>query len=98
MRITTTEAKALTGTKDNCQAFDNLYNRLTRRTWVKHGVTYTPAGYTWHSRDGAQAFHLTAIMISPVHGAGCVFHVRIKLSLSEALDCISGQFENVSRA
>ncbi len=93
MRITTTEAKALTGTTNHYQAFDDLYARLTRRTWTKNGTTYTPAGYTWHSKDGAQAFHLTAT--SSLEGGGA-FHARVKLSLSSALDCISGRFENVA--
>jgi hypothetical protein len=95
MRITTTEAKALTGLKNHHQAFDALYTRLSRRTWQQHGCTYSPAGMTWHSADGPQTFHLT--FTAPA-GSGAVFHSRVKLSLSAALDCITGNFETVERA
>jgi len=94
MRLTTTEAKALTGLKNHHQAFDALYARLTRRSWSQHGRTYEPAGMTWHSADGPQSFHLT--FTAPA-GVGSVFHSRVKLSLSAALDCITGNFETTER-
>jgi hypothetical protein len=94
-RISTTEAKALTGLKNHYQAFDALYDRLTRRTWTQHGRTYTPAGMTWHSADGPQSLYLT---FTAPDGDSGVFHSRVKLSLSAALDCISGNFETVERA
>jgi hypothetical protein len=94
MRITTKEAKALTGAKNHHLAFDALYTRLSRRTWTQHGRTYSPAGMTWHSADGPQSFHLT--FTAPA-GDGTVFHSRVKLSLSAALDCITGNFETIER-
>jgi len=94
MRITTKEAKTLTGLKNHHLAFDALYTRLSRRTWKQHGRTYSPAGMTWHSADGPQSFHLT--FTAPA-GDGAVFHSRVKLSLSAALDCITGNFETIER-
>jgi hypothetical protein len=94
MRITTKEAKTLTGAKNHHLAFDALYTRLSRRTWKQHGRTYSPAGMTWHSADGPQSFHLT--FTAPA-GDGTVFHSRVKLSLSAALDCITGNFETIER-
>jgi hypothetical protein len=49
---------------------------------------------TWHSADGPQSFHLT--FTAPA-GDGTVFHSRVKLSLSAALDCITGNFETIER-
>ena len=95
MRITTTEAKALTSLKNHHQAFDALYERLTARTWKQHGRVYKPAGMTWHSADGPQSFHLT--FTAPAED-GAVFHSRVKLSLADALDCITGNFETTQRA
>lgn len=94
MRISITESKALTGAKNHHLAFDAIYTRLARRTWAQHGRVYSPAGMTWHSADGPQSFHLT--FTAPAEN-NSVFHSRVKLSLSAALDCISGNFETIER-
>lgn len=93
-RLSIKEAKVLTGEKNHYIAFDMLYKRLIKRTWRMQGKVYSPAGMTWHSCDGPQSFHLT--ITESLEGGG-VYHSRVKLDLSEALDCISGNFEHVSR-
>ncbi len=92
--ITHKEAKALTGCATAAQAWQEIYSRLTRRTWTQQGKTYTPAGMTWHRADGPQSLHLT--YTAPA-GPGCAYHERVKLKLADALDCISGHFQQVER-
>jgi hypothetical protein len=93
-RITIAKAKALTKEENRYVAFDKLYKQLESRTWTQHGRTYRPAGFSWHSSHGPQAFHLT--FTEACEGGG-VFHARIKLALDEAIDCINGDFEFVKR-
>ena len=94
MRLTISEAKKITGSETKFQAFNEIYKRLEGIFWQQQGLTYSPAGMTWHHAHGPQSFHLTHT--APA-GDGCVFHTRIKLDLLSALQCEDGNFEFVKR-